>query len=419
MDRTEQIRPCGAIKQIFLLFLSLLCLGEAKAQITEIDDKYIDNDVISLTGKEGFTFRTRNSSFILKPYVLIQASGNFNYYDDEDLDLAEVDRVANSGFAIPNALLGFSGKAFGRVTFNFTINAAKTGGALLQQAWFDVYMKESLRLRTGKFKTPGHQAYLVKLGETLFPSLPSSLTTRVNIPYSLNAVNPVFATGFDIGIELHGLIQNKWQYNVGIFNGTGIDVNIANKTMSDDHKWLPSLLYTARVAYMPKGKMPDYQGNPDDLHNNKLLFALSSSYNVEAECESTNDFRAGLEFSWLYNRLYLSAEAYWMNMKFTKRQQISKAYNFWGGYLQAGYFVTDKLQLAARYDWYDRNGINQKGLINLPAGGFNYFFSGINLKLQCMYQYMGRTGHATQLDRDNDALNLPTSQVIAQLQYSF
>ena len=115
MDRTEQIRPCGAIKQIFLLFLSLLCLGEAKAQITEIDDKYIDNDVISLTGKEGFTFRTRNSSFILKPYVLIQASGNFNYYDDEDLDLSEVDRVANSGFAIPNALLGFSGKAFGQI----------------------------------------------------------------------------------------------------------------------------------------------------------------------------------------------------------------------------------------------------------------------------------------------------------------
>ncbi|WP_301705095.1 porin [uncultured Parabacteroides sp.] len=389
------------------------------AQTKSIDDKYVENDVVSLASKKGFSFNTKAGDFLLKPYVLIQASGNFNYYDDEDLDLSEVDRIANSGFAIPNALLGFSGKAFGKVTFNFTLNAAKSGGALLQQAWFDVNMKESLRLKVGKFKTPGHQAYLVTLGETLFPSLPSSLTTRVNIPYSLNAVNPIFATGFDLGIELHGLIDRKWDYGVGIFNGSGIDVNTAGKTMSDDHKWLPSLLYAGRIAYMPKGEMPSYQGNPDDLTNDKMLFALSTSYNVESESESTNDFRAGFEFAWLKNRWYVTAEAYWMNMKFTKRQQISKAYNFWGAYAQVGYFVTDKMQLAARYDWYDRNGANKKGLMNMPAAGFNYFFSNFNLKLQVMYQYMGRTGHDTQLDRDNDALNMPMHSAIAMLQYSF
>ena len=114
------------------------------AQTKSIDDKYVENDVVSLAGKKGFSFNTKAGDFLLKPYVLIQASDNFNYYDDEDLDLSEVDRIANSGFAIPNALLGFSGKAFGKVTFNFTLNAAKSGGALLQQAWFDVNMKESL-----------------------------------------------------------------------------------------------------------------------------------------------------------------------------------------------------------------------------------------------------------------------------------
>ena len=182
--------------QTLLALLCLLQAGALSAQ-NDIDDRFVENDVVSLAGKKGFTFNTKGGDFLFKPYALIQASGNFNYYDDEDMDLSEVDRIANSGFAIPNALLGFSGKAFGHVTFNFTLNAAKTGGALLQQAWFDVNMKESLRLKVGKFKTPGHQAYLVTLGETLFPALPSSLTTRVNIPYSLNAVNPPFATGFD------------------------------------------------------------------------------------------------------------------------------------------------------------------------------------------------------------------------------
>jgi Phosphate-selective porin O and P len=218
---------------------------------------------------------------------------------------------------------------------------------------------------------------------------------------------------------LHGLINRKWDYELGIFNGTGIDVNTAGKTMSDDHKWLPSLLYAGRLAYMPKGEMPAYQGNPDDLNNDKMLFALSTSYNVESESESTNDFRAGLEFAWLKNRWYITAEAYYMNMKFMKRQQISKAYNFWGAYAQVGYFVTDKMQLATRYDWYDRNGMNKDGLLNMPAAGFNYFFSNFNLKLQVMYQYMGRTGHAEQLDRDNDALNMPLHTGVAMLQYSF
>lgn len=401
--------------------MSAFCLlqpGRLTAQ-NSLDDTYVENDVVSLAGKKGFTFNTKAGDFLFKPYALIQASGNFNYYDDEDMDLSEVDRIANSGFAIPNALIGFSGKAFGKVTFNFTLNAAKSGGALLQQAWFDVNMKESLRLKVGKFKTPGHQAYLVTLGETLFPALPASLTTRVNIPYSLNAVNPIFATGFDLGVQLHGLIGGKWDYALGLFNGTGIDVNTANKTMSDDHKWLPALLYAGRIAYLPKGEMPGYQGNPDDLTNDKLLIALSTSYNVESESESTNDFRAGIEFAWLKGRWYLAAEAYYMNMKFTKRQQIAQAYHFWGAYAQAGYFVTDKWQLATRYDWMDRNGTHRAGLLNLPAVGFNYFFSNFNLKLQMMYQYTGRTGHDTQLDRDNDALNLPMHSAVALLQYSF
>lgn len=215
------------------------------------DDNDIDNGVISSAGRQGFSFQTKNKKFLFKPYALIQIAGKFNYYDDEGLNLADQDKIANSGFAIPNAIIGFSGRAFGRLTFNFALNASQSGGALLQQAWFDVKMKEALQLRAGKFKTPYNQAYLVTLGETLFPVLPSSLTTGVNLDKSLNAVKPNIATGFDLGIELHGLIKQKWGYQVGVFNGTGIDVNTATKTTSDDHKGIPSLLYAARFAYMP------------------------------------------------------------------------------------------------------------------------------------------------------------------------
>ena len=200
------------------------------------DDKYVESDVVPLAGKQGFSFSTRAGDFLFKPYALIQASGNFNYYDDENLNLAEVDRVANSGFAIPNAIIGFSGKAFNKITFNFALNAAKSGGELLQQAWFDVNFCEALRFRAGKFKTPFQTGYLTTLGQTMFPQLPSSMTTPVRTNLSLDAVQPSIYTGFDLGVQLHGVVKNRLGYQVGVFNGTGIGVNTATKGTSDDRR---------------------------------------------------------------------------------------------------------------------------------------------------------------------------------------
>ena len=411
------------MKKIYrTLLVVLLSAGvfSVKAQDTkkEMDDKYVENDVVSLAGKKGFSFSTKAGDFLFKPYALVQASVCYNRYDDQGLESHYAKSVANSGFAIPNAILGFTGKAFGRVTFNLSLNAAKSGGALLQQAWFDVEMKKSFAIRVGKFKTPFSHAYLTTLGETLMPTLPTSLTSSVILPYSLNAVTPNIGMGFDLGVEVHGLVKEKFGYEVGIFNGTGSTVNVASKTFSDD--WhIPSLLYAGRVTYMPKGVMPSNQGSPNRLKEDKMLFGLSTSLNVESESESTNDFRAGAEFAMLKNRLYLGAEIYYMNVGFTKRQKINESYNYLGGYVQGGYFVTNKLQATARYDFFNRNGLDTNGFLNMPAVGFNYFFTGCNLKLQAMYQFIGRTGHDTQLDRDNDDLGLAMHSGTVLLQYTF
>ena len=378
-----------------------------------------ENGIVSLAGRDGFTIASKKGDFVFKPYLLVQTSANFNWYDDEGLDKAyNQDNVANSGFAIPYAVLGFTGKAFGKVSFNLSLNAAATGAALLQQAWFDVELKKQFSVRVGKFKTPFSHAYLTTLGETLMPSLPLSLTSPVILPYSLNAVTPNIGTGFDLGVEVHGLLADKFGYEVGLFNGTGISVNTAGKTFSDD--WhIPSLLYAGRFTYMPKGVMPSTQGNPNRLNEDKLMLGVSTSLNVESENESTNDYRAGLEFAMLKRKLYLGAEMYYMHVGFTKRQKIDRGYHYLGGYVQGGYFVTSRLQATARYDFFNRNGMDTNGFMNMPAVGVNYFFKGCNLKLQAMYQFVGRWGHDTQLDRDNDDLGIATHNATVMLQYTF
>lgn len=400
--------------------LTALCLSAVMplAALAQHEEE-TENGIVSLAGREGFTIASKKGDFVFKPYLLVQTSANFNWYDAEGLDKAyNQDNVANSGFAIPYAVLGFTGKAFGKVSFNLSLNAAATGAALLQQAWFDVELKKQFSIRVGKFKTPFSHAYLTTLGETLMPSLPLSLTAPVILPYSLNAVTPNIGTGFDLGVEVHGLLADKFGYEVGLFNGTGISVNTAGKTFSDD--WhIPSLLYAGRFTYMPKGVMPSTQGNPNRLNEDKLMLGVSTSLNVESENESTNDYRAGLEFAMLKRKLYLGAEMYYMHVGFTKRQKIDQGYHFLGGYVQGGYFVTSRLQATARYDFFNRNGMDTNGFMNMPAVGVNYFFKGCNLKLQAMYQFVGRWGHDTQLDRDNDDLGIATHNATVMLQYTF
>ncbi|MBQ4358274.1 MAG: porin [Paludibacteraceae bacterium] len=400
---------------IFLALTSLLLSLPLFAQ----QEEDTENGVVSLAGREGYAIQTKSGDFVFKPYMMVQTAGHYNWYDDEGLDKAyNQDNIMNSGFSIPYAIIGFTGKAFDKVTFNLSINASASGAKILQQAWFDVRLWPSMALRTGKFKTPFQNGFLTTLGNTLMPCVPSSMTTTVIMPYVLNAVTPSIMTGWDIGVELHGLLGGKFGYEVGLWNGTGSSTNSATKTVSDD--WhIPSLLYAGRLSYMPLGLMPSTQGDPNRLNDNKILLAASGSINVESEFESTNDTRAGLEAAWLYKRLYLSAEAYYMHIGFTDRQKIDDTFDYWGAYAQCGYFLTDRFQAALRYDLMDRNGMDADGFLNMPAVGFNYFFSSCNLKLQAMYQYIGRTGHKTQLDRDNDDLGLATHSATIQLQYSF
>ena len=386
----------------------------------------MENGVLGIADDRGFTLQSKNGKFVFKPYLFLQTRGQFNYYDDEGLDKAyNQDNVANSGFAIPYAILGFTGKTFGRLDYNLSVNAAAKGADILQQGWVDLRINPAARFRVGKFKTPFTHAYLTTLGETLFPILPTSLTTSIIMPHTLNAVNPIIGTGFDLGVEFHGVAklnkkQDSWLigYEVGLWNGSGSSVNAATKTFSDD--WhIPALLYAGRLTFMPWGQMPATQGNAKMLKGRHMLFGISGGLNVESESESTNDTRLGAEFSMLLNRWYVGAEAYWMHVGFTKRQKIDETFNYWGAYAQVGYFVHPTVQLGVRYDFMDRNGTTKDGILNMPAVVCNYYIPKVHIKLSAMYQFTGRYGHKTQLDRDNDDLGISTHHASVQLQFSF
>ena len=411
------------MKKFFLLAATLALTSPMMADnlpgTSEPSRLDMSNGVIPIADDRGFTLQSADGQFVFKPYMMLQSSAMFSYYDDEGLDKAyNQDNVANSGFAIPYAVIGFTGRAFGRIDYNISVNAAASGANVLQQAWIDYAVNPAIRFRAGKFKTPFTHACLTTLGETLFPSVPTSLTAASIMPYSLNTVTPAIGTGFDLGVMMHGLIRDRWGYEIGLFNGTGPGTNAATKTFSDDIH-IPSLLYAGRFTFQPKGAMPLTQGNRRLQHLDKMLIGLSVNYNVESESESTNDLRAGFEFAWLKDRWYFAAEAYWMHVGFTDRQKISDTFNYWGGYAQVGCFVAKDWQVGVRYDLMDRNGSDKDGLLNMPAAVVNYFVPKTNIKLSAMYQFNGRWGHDTQLDRDLDDLGISTHTACVKMQYAF
>ena len=410
-ENTDSIIAEGSAKP-----LRELLIPKAETDTTTYDR---ENGVLPIADNRGFTLQSKDGRFVFKPYMFIQTTLGLHYYADEGLDKAyNQDNIANSGFAIPYGIIGFTGRAFGCIDYNVSINAAASGGAILQQAWLDYAVSPAIRFRVGKFKTPFAHAYLTTLGETLFPTLPTSLTASVILPHSLNAVTPNIGTGFDLGFEMHGLVKDRFGYEVGIFNGTGANVNFASKDFSDDNH-LPSLLYAGRLTYQPLGAMPATQGSPKLFDQKKALFGISASYNNEAASESTNELRLGFEAVALIGRWYIAAETYWMNLGFTKRQKIDEKYNYWGGYVQVGCFVARSWQLGLRYDWFNRNGSGKDGSLNAPAFVCNFYVPKTNLKVSGMYQFNGRWGHRTQLDRDLDDLGIPTHSAVLMLQYAF
>jgi len=389
----------------------------ARAKPAKKNLKYVESNVISLAGRSGFRWQSKTGAFLFNPYVLAQARLAVNYVDDEGLNLADPDNFINTGFGIPNALLGVAGRAFNKLTFNLTVNLACAGKAcLLNQVWTDINVRDEFRIRVGKFKTPMHWSTQVRLGQTQFPILPESLSTIVNIPFDINAVNPALLTGFDIGIMFHGRVANKFEYQVGIFNGEGIGVNAPTSSLSDDTN-VPSLLYAARVAYTPFGPLGLQEGGPEAPRDLRLSIGASVSYNVEANFETSNDLRAGLEVALSVEGFYWSLEGYLLHMDFVERQDDAPSYLFWGAHTQAGYTFQMGLEPVVRVEVFDRNSVDEGGVLIMPSVGLNYYLYKQNLKIQAMYRYLARAGHDDDFAANDDDNSMSEHVFVLQLQF--
>lgn len=201
-------------------------------------------------------------------------------------------------------------------------------------------------------------------------------------------ISRTFGDQRDIGIRLSG----KWpyvDYNVGIFNGSGM-----NQADANDQKDI-----AGRMVLKPFKDSEKLKG-----------FEMGvSSYHRPAHGNTFAKNRLGFESRYEYKKLsikgeYMSGQGTASSSATTENRTLAN-----GWYGQLGYYFIPKLQGVLKYEQYDPNEQAANDKAQEITAGLNYFIEKYNAKLQLNYIHKDEQ-KASEVNND---------QVIGAVQVAF
>jgi hypothetical protein len=115
-------------------------------------------------------------------------------------------RLEYSSFAVRRLRAGVDGR-WRRTTFEVTLDPQDVDGTLVKDAYAQLRVTRSLRLRAGQFKLPGGREYQ---------------TSARNLDFlERSALASALAAGRDLGVMVSGDITKDLEYDAGLFAGDG------------------------------------------------------------------------------------------------------------------------------------------------------------------------------------------------------
>ena len=229
----------------------------------------------------------------------------------------------------------------------------------LLDAYATYRITDYLKFTAGQFKVPFS-------AESLQSDADLDFIDRSQVVNALDArgtTDPLGnQNGRDVGIQLNGSFAKVnghylFDYYLGLFNGQGFD-----ETSNDlnNHKDFAGRLVFHPITNLTIGA--DFYDGKD----NYIIAKATTATNNKRD-------RQGLDAKYVLGKLALSGE-------YDKGTDVATKKDGWYG--QATYFVwSDKLQLAARYDYYDPTEVTTSVASTATdattnyIGGINYFFN--------------------------------------------
>jgi len=375
-----------------------------KGVITEEDYKEITKvKPIDYKLGKGFTFTSADEKFQLSVGGRLQA--RYTFFDRDQASENSAQRQDTSEWRIRRMKVWLSGYAYTKdLTFLLQTDMTQTsstpstgtgnsGAKFVDHAYLNYRLIDEVQLLAGQTKVPFGRQWLTGSGSLSF--------------VDRSPVSDAFRPGYDIGLKLHGKIaKGLVTYEFGGYGGKGQGIVSGNNDNS----------FAARLTLNPLGELPYSEADLDTTSKPLVSFGANYFYDrltftrganaAASTFESTNQnfmssagwltasraFAQGIQnekidvsligldaaFKWLGS--YTVAEYFIGQAEGDKSKAKLRAHGF---FVQSGYcIIPKKLEIAARYSYFDPNRDVGNDLQTEVAGAVSYYFNKHNLKLQ-------------------------------------
>lgn len=276
-------------------------------------------------------------------------------------------------FEVRRARLVFDGDVHGdHLGYKLQIDFGR-GVVTLKDFHFDLALADQVWLRVGQWKRPFSRQHITSSGR-------QELTDRA-------ITDKAFGAGRDIGLALRNDYEKSpgLEWTVGVFNGTGdaarltgtVEVDPVTGEGTITGGGLSNVPTTFRPAVIGRvglngGKIKGY--SEADLEGGGLRWGAAASVWLEGDLDENDASNQKVELDYVvkHSGFTTTGGFYGMTAQTAAQTFSSQELAFVGFHLQAGYMVTPRVQLAARYALVDARLDDSKDQQELALGGSFY-----------------------------------------------
>ena len=287
----------------------------------------------------------------------------------------------NNDFFVARVRFKGAGNAFGIATYFTELKLdnvgrfARTVSAQIENAWMNFALQPALAVRVGLYDAVFSRDALTSDSKLLFMdrSLVKDALTAVGL--ADNTVGLLAHSRPAKGrVEISGGVFDNLAFETG---GTGANARQADGAMVQGRIGFHAL------DPAPVGGYGDYQGSYLGS-GRRLSIAVSAAYLTKAKIDTTQVDLLGFGADVFFNTGRFTAQAEYgqYDQDASTGDVLGK-----GWYAQAGYLVTSRIELAARYQQLDPTDASASDRVDWTSVGANYYVRGHNLKVQADYTF--------------------------------